>query len=604
MMIYWPMHLRCSINRVMIVMLFAIALGNVGVAIYVYIKAENGSNLINSTGKLRALTRHAQHHMTIYGVGSETNDKLLPHILAKLCNLALYTDGIFGGDTAARASEGLVNYVTNYITGVNSFYAFHNITLYTSPVFDTLDVDSRYKYLLQMRYKDPSNWSPVIGKIYDEFTVFKVHYSIFDSMVEDTVGYVNMQQKVLVGLTVTSTLLLMFLGLWYVYLVRSNAKREAFAQITQAKAETYQSVLNNLNHELKGFSMRLRHVAEEALKDTDYVMLDRMLDHLNFSLRTIDQRCNSSLSTSNVLIDLTNLADVVQTMLPDITIETSGKNEVIGDPGYYYAAMYQIARNACIHGMPPFVMKIDECGIVMTNSPGKHHTKLLALSTSDALLLCKSGNVGTVTSSGQGLRDVQQVSQIICADFSIQFVPGMVIASLLFREPVLESTMITKSVTLANKRPKAILIVDDDKIPRLQGKGIAKKLLPDVALDEWDPVLQECTGNPRVCILGHNEPNIDQIIKWVRNTIAAGNMVVALIDYFLEYGGGIVLLGTTLMEAVTLACKDLPEGSVILYIRSGNDSVDNEKEYIHAGAHGMISKALKPCAVVDIIATL
>ena len=601
--------MKCAVKVALGMLLVIVVCANIGVAIHCYFHAESGTEAVNDMGKMRALTREIQHCTAIYGAGIEENDKMLPMMLANLMAMAQRWEG----NRATPHVQGLKTYVSAYTTAVDAFYASHNLTLYTSPPLKMLDGNGRYNLLAKVRTDDASNWRPVVRKIHDEVTRFNQYYSEFDSLVEGAVDDVQTRLRVTFALTLSTTLLSMFTILMYIYKANAHAEERARVGATEANARTYRAVLNNLNHEFKGFTVRLRHLTQGTSKGT---ALGRMLDHLNFALSTLGRRCDSHASPRKVLVDLHHLAQVVQTMLPDITIETDIKFQLLGDPGYYYAAMYQISRNAHVHGTAPFVMKIDDRGIVMTNSPGKHHARLVKLSAADALVLCESGEVGTVTSSGHGLRDVQWVAGQIGVDFSIQFLPGMVTTSLLFTtatqisipqiaypEPPIDSVAIvvnTPGVT-TDTRPVALLVVDDDKIPRMTGKGIAKKLLPEVALDEWDAQRQECIGNPRVCVLGHDEPNIDEIVEWVRSAVATGNRVIALIDYFIEYSGGVVLLGTALITAVLAACKDLPEGSVLMYIRSGNDTVENEQDYIRKGAHGMISKALQTSEVASLI---
>ena len=210
-------------------------------------------------------------------------------------------------------------------------------------------------------------------------------------MASSVVEHANRENAVLVALILISTLCALCVGATCVYVTRLHGNIIQVAATSEMKSDVYKSVLSNLNHELKGFIMRLRHVTEDALPEYENSILSRMMDHLTFALSTLSRRCDSSVSPRHVLVDLCHLAEVVRTMFPDIIVETDGACQLMGDPGYHYAIMYQMVRNACVHGTGQVVLKMNSRSLVVINGPGMHHARLAALSNADALALCESG---------------------------------------------------------------------------------------------------------------------------------------------------------------------------------------------------------------------
>lgn len=587
----------------------AVVCGNAGLACVFYMHTHEATTLINKTGMMRAFVRELQTIALLYGTGVESSDRKLPMLLRQMKRQSVQIGTIPGTKNAQMLVHGLEIYVTNFTTAVQEFYLHHNVTLYTSRPLTSLDVNGRYNFLLRIRAGDPHRWRPVIRMMDNQHAVFDRAYNDFNHMASSVVEHANKQNTILLALILISTLCALCVGATCVYVTRLHGNIIQVAATSEMKSDVYKSVLSNLNHELKGFIMRLRHVAEDALPEYENSILSKMMDHLTFALSTLSRRCDSSVAPRHVLVDLRHLAEVVRTMFPDIIVETDSASQLMGDPGYYYAIMHQMVRNARVHGKGQVVLKMSSRSLVVTNGPGMHHARLTALSNADALALCESGKVGTHTSSGQGLRDVQWVSNQIGAEFSLRFVPELVIATLLFctsvtvhpEGPSEDSVASDASLPAAPRPPLALLVVDDDRIPRIQSKSILKKMAPEIALNGWDQGRHECVHNPRVLVLGHDEPNIADIIAWVRNAVAAGHMVVGLIDYFIEYSGGRVLLGTDVTSAVISACEDLPKDRVALYIRSGNDSIDDEQNYLRHGAHGMISKVLPISTLLEIV---
>lgn len=148
----------------------------------------------------------------------------------------------------------------------------------------------------------------------------------------------------------------------------------------------------------------------------DYEQADITMQHFVHALSTLSVKCemgsniNWNVNLRNTTFDIHVVMQLIANLLSDIQVETVGSNstEITGDESIFYIILYQLCRNACVHGSGPRTMVFDtDTGCLdLTNGPGKSHGALVNLSNKAALAMCTSGKVGTNVSSGQGIVDI------------------------------------------------------------------------------------------------------------------------------------------------------------------------------------------------------
>ena len=107
--------------------------------------------------------------------------------------------------------------------------------------------------------------------------------------------------------------------------------------------------------------------------------------------------------------------------------------------------------------------------------------------------------------------------------------------------------------------------------------------------------------NERLFVCGHEPPDTSQIELWIRYMLAQNRRIFGLIDFILEYGGGTVMEGTNIVSGLRTTLNDEPRNKIILYMRSGNDTVEDEQLYKAHGADGMISKCTAISDLINIL---
>lgn len=580
------------------------------VATVFYVREGRSCDVINTAGTIRMYTRYIQKMTIGYGVGSPKNDGDVFIYILRLHKNARMVDGIIGSNDATQLTNDVSQYVYRYTTATDAFYAARGVSLRLL----SLQSHSGRQYelhdkLMEMR-RNSTQWTQAVGLLRNETEVFNDFVHRANELVNRVAQDAADSQRVLFGVVIGSISIMLMSLVFFIRVNHLQSVKNIKTVRNSTEVSVYRKVITNLNHELKGYIVKLRDACESAVANRDSSLLEKLIDHLAHSLSTLNSRGNAEHCTTLrcVPIDIKELAETVQAVLPEISVidnRSGGFHNYSGDPGFVYALMYQISRNATVHGTPPYTMQLADHRIIISNGPGKHHAKLMTLNQKECDALCRSGELGTRTSSDQGLRDVDLVCAKIGAKFALRFEQETVTAILDFprddssEHGSLKSNTIELSIlpsdesTNPQHHPFSCLVLDDDTIPRVQIKSIAKKLMPDVVLD-WDKKTNQCKQS-RVLSWGcKNVPPIEvgTLLEWIQLELATGAFVVMLIDYYIECRGGHVIIGTDLVSAIVSALGSKRQRALI-YIRSGNDSVEDEANYIAHGADGMISKATR-----------
>ena len=151
----------------------------------------------------------------------------------------------------------------------------------------------------------------------------------------------------------------------------------------------------------------------------------------------------------------------------------------------------------------------------------------------------------------------------------------------------------------------ALLVVDDALVARMQGKVIMTRLDDEFCLHDktsWVTSKATCQSKQeRLFVTGAEIPNVEEIETWMRCMLQQERRLFCLIDYVLEYGGGLALEGTDIIRELRKKLNDVDRKNVVVYMRSGNDTVSDESKYKESGADGMISKCMPVDELIDIL---
>lgn len=460
-----------------------------------------------------------------------------------------------------------------------------------------------------------------------------VYPPFYDTFDKETAGYVQEMRSATIVMFCCGNVII--IGFFWVMcmLFKSRGVEHAHmvdAQKAESSAHSSQVAIRAMNHDMKGMIQRIR----DTLETKDYEQTDTIMQHFVHVLSTLSVKCemwsnnNCNVNLRNTKFDVRVVMQLIANVLSDIQIETVGSNstEIIGDESILYIILYQLCRNACVHGSGPRTMVFDTVKgcLELTNGPGKNHGVLVGLSNKAALAVCMSGKVGTNVSSGQGIVEIQALCKLIGANFTLEFKkdPASVktrVSNLVKLEEA-DCCAVTICEPLACEKGEigvgmadvddqplsskcALLVMDDSRIVRKQSRKIFKEVVRDekdadalvAAVDAaWCNPIDECNFD-RLLVLGDKPPTImDAIYEWIDKAVKQGYHVIGLIDMNLEYDSGICELGTDVIRQIRTHMSASIEKdhthTVTLVIRSGNDTIADETQYKEAGADGMISK--------------
>jgi len=407
---------------------------------------------------------------------------------------------------------------------------------------------------------------------------------------------------------------------------------------TQIKHDTILHVFKNLNHELKGLVMRLLNTIEELQSDNKMFKSDNdnihhentistlrgLISHLTFSLSTLETRMSNFSIKRNLLLDVDLIKLTLNSMLPEIKINDSFLNfHYTGDINLFYAVLYQICRNAIIHGNLPIVLDspTSYC-LKIKNNHGLRSRSLIGKKSEEILDILLNRNQTDddeklITSTGYGLKDVNNITKILNLSFDFKVTEDEVICILnnkndskflqinpeIHIESEHQQQEMVNRISGFNSTNDALLILDDALVARLQGKKIMTKLDPDFYfnnLNSWEPKGGCNSLEERIYVCGEQNPDITSIKNWISTMINQNRCVFGLVDYVLEYGGGVVVEGTTVISNIR---EELGYQNIVLYMRSGNDTLKDEDLFKSHGANGMISKTVPINEIIKILKT-
>ena len=190
--------------------------------------------------------------------------------------------------------------------------------------------------------------------------------------------------------------------------------------------EHMRRMLRSWNHDNKNVAGALLSGLEELeqsvedLKDPDLLLslhqCQSLSSHVAHSVSVMSVRHAISSGTSDLVSihrQPVNLLSIVSDILripgfEDFTLLSppDGQCMAYTVPAVCYHVFYQILRNAYVHGSSPRIVEVCNGVFRCKNGPSPHHAELLRLPTDlERLAHCLSGNTGSKTSSGIGLRD-------------------------------------------------------------------------------------------------------------------------------------------------------------------------------------------------------
>ena len=318
-------------------------------------------------------------------------------------------------------------------------------------------------------------------------------------------------------------------------------------------------------------------------------------------------------------------------------------------PAICYHVIYQVLRNAYVHGSAPRVVEVCDGVFTCRNGPSPHHQHLLSLpNDTERLKCCLGGFTGSKTSSGIGLRDTFDLCLVEDIQVAFRFLDEGVEMVCDFRraselptevtddagqnEVKIEITPVSRSPEEAPKpdfpdslakivpepasikeslegpgcmaspslppyHPGAqyrVCTVDDFAATRLQARAIVAKLNgnPDLKKEiEFDT--NSHVRHPWILTLGHEPITVDdcvaELIAWIDWCPPADPNAysIILLDQNIEFPGQASILGTDVLQQLPSRPNVFP------MIRSGNDSPDDITFYKECGALDIVPKHLR-----------
>ena len=317
-------------------------------------------------------------------------------------------------------------------------------------------------------------------------------------------------------------------------------------------------------------------------------------------------------------------------------------------PAICYHVIYQVLRNAYVHGSAPRTVEVSDGIFTCRNGPSPHHQYLLGLpNDTERLKRCLGGVTGSKTSSGIGLRDtfdlclVEDIQvafrflddgvEMVC-DFRRARSPPMEAADGNGQDEVkveIESTIYPSKVPLESDYSDSLVktvpepasikeisegpgcctvslppyklgvryrvcTVDDFSATRVQTRTLVAKLngiqdiKKEIVFDSSNHV-----RHPWILTLGHKPITVDACVAEVNTWIDwctpsdPDAYSIILLDQNIEFPGQASILGTDILKHLTSRPNVFP------MIRSGNDSPDDISIYKENGALNIVPKHLK-----------
>lgn len=256
---------------------------------------------------------------------------------------------------------------------------------------------------------------------------------------------------------------------------------------------------------------------------------------------------------------------------------------ILLDQGVFDIIAGNALSNARVHGKNEGIVHIGcivDCGrVVLTirNQPGDNHTKARRVMPTNSIECAdafKTSHLGNVDSTFLGLNEITDaVPYLPAGEVSLVFNECEVIFTLSF-ELAEVAAMGTHPTTMPLPNGTAVICIDDDKCTRLQYKGLVRKL-------ELDP--EKCL------VLGETFDEVKRAPEIVMQHASRYKNVIVITDQnFDEYESGQEALGTDILEELT--AKGF---NGLMFVRSGNDSVEDIKFYREKGACDVLSKESK-----------
>lgn len=411
---------------------------------------------------------------------------------------------------------------------------------------------------------------------------------------------------------------------FFVYTITALWHSWSASKEEQAKKQLSERelLLKRLSHNFKGTIINLQQSLEEI---EGHPKLKATVEHMVNCIEAIVYQAGDADATkAGQTFDVGTLMGSLHQLYPRIELEIRNRCMVVCVPCLLYVSIYQLFRNAFIHGGAHAKCTIYQqgrwCVITVFNTPGENHKYFLAEADAQSRTqLALSGRVAKVSSSSMGLADVID----ICAkqantNFDIDWNAQGVLATLRLPmdlavaspPPVIPLVADNKAEVLVTHVPlppplqqdeatspqqnvvsaaKIRLCFIDDQIgPRMAAMQLARFVHPQyTAPSDWK-TNEACWEDHLVKVGGATSPELQECIDWV-NTAPLHTIV--LLDRMLEYPGEVVD-GLDLIPALQA------HGAVVL-IRSGNCSDYDREMYKASGAFGSVSKALYGSSAKD-----
>ena len=421
---------------------------------------------------------------------------------------------------------------------------------------------------------------------------------------------------------------------WVDRLKQQAAELKHVEQLNSAVSAGHQSTMRSLSHDLKGATVNTAVNVEVLMEFSKqhphpdpiiHEMGTAVLEQVLINTRHV--QC--AIKAVQLLVDLTSgenlssdrsapfsLHDTIRDLAlryPQLEMPAEIPETFKGEETAIYHVLHNAVRNAVKHGGPgPVALALteDEGATVLqlTNNPGPNHAHMLKLQSargSNWLVKDKaetfalsSDGIGLADSTYQGMRDIRTMLGHLKAEGSIDFLPNAVV--FMIKVPGLRSIPSLPVQSIQNESTLCVLCADDQNAPRLQVLNAISKL--GVPLQQ-KRTMQDVKGGlfrdePQVKIFGREASEIaipawEAVVKeW------QGKPTVLILDQNLDFGAELIK-GTDICR--TLRGWDF---NGVIAIRSGNDSREDTKKYLLAGADAVLSKTTKVDELADAIRKL
>ena len=353
-------------------------------------------------------------------------------------------------------------------------------------------------------------------------------------------------------------------------------------ELHQAREMAHDALLKMLSHDFKGTVLNLEsHLAQVE----GFEQLAAQLAHIVHSIMSIKYRCTDRpLKLGGQSTALGPLLAKLALLFPEIAFQGLSILDIDAEivPCLLHLALHQLFRNARVHGGGGCTCTVSiegNCAVISTcNLPGSNHGRLVEAG-SHALELAMSGAVGTVSSSGLGLKDIQRVLKTCCCEFSIDWTKEDVLAQI--RLPIA-----TKRACVNTETEGAdirVCVLDDQLGARMMALKLIKLIHPTYTAPPKLKPINAVWEDELVKVAGASYEEVQECIKWSNQAENAPRTIV-LLDRMLEFPGCV-------LDGLDLIPEFAANGAVVV-VRSGNDSDEDKQLYIERGAFGSIDKVL------------